>query len=260
MIYVNFSNFSANFFFSTRLFNTKCLINHCADLGLCANIMNIWEVYRLEMLKKIDKQKMFITVGVGIGLLFFSAIIYCYYLTNHVLDISEKNKELRVELEAITTQKDLLANENEELKEKVLILSDTLNSKIKAEEELAKTFVPTGFPLKGTATYNEETKMLEGQPYAEFVAAQGTVVIATAEGIVSSIAGDDASGYIVMVDHGNGYFSVYRNGSKPKVEVGETVTVETELFDIQNGNETLGYQIINNNAYIDPLSLMEIYG
>ena len=102
--------------------------------------------------------------------------------------------------------------------------------------------------------------MLEGQPYAEFVAAQGTVVIATAEGIVSSIAGDDASGYIVMVDHGNGYFSVYRNGSKPKVEVGETVTVETELFDIQNGNETLGYQIINNNAYIDPLSLMEIYG
>ena len=63
-----------------------------------------------------------------------------------------------------------------------------------------------------------------------------------------------------MVDHGNGYFSVYRNGSKPKVEVGETVTVETELFDIQNGNETLGYQIINNNAYIDPLSLMEIYG
>ena len=44
------------------------------------------------------------------------------------------------------------------------------------------------------------------------------------------------------------------------IKVGETVTVETELFDIQNGNETLGYQIINNNAYIDPLSLMEIYG
>lgn len=203
---------------------------------------------------------MFITIGAGIGLLFLSAIIYCYYLTSHILDISEKNKELSVELETVTEQRDLLLNENEELKEKVLILSDTINSKVKAEEELAKVYIPTGFPLKGTATYNEENKTLEEQPYAEFEAVQGTVVIATAEGTVSSIAGDKRSGYIIMVDHGNGYFSVYRNGSKPKVEVGETVTTETELYVIENGKETLGYQIIENNVYIDPLKLMEIYG
>ena len=218
----------------------------------------------MELLKRLDKQKMFIAVGVGIGLLFLAAIIYCYYLTNHVLDISEKNKELSVELEEVTSQRDLLANENEELKEKVLILSDTVNSKVKAEEEreaeLAKAFIPTGFPLKGTATYNEENTTLEEQPIAEFEAAQGTNVIATAEGTVSSIAGDDSAGYIIMVDHGNGYFSVYRNGSEPKVEVGATVTTETELYEIENGNETLGYQIIENNVYIDPLSLMEIYG
>lgn len=222
--------------------------------------MNIWEVYGLELLKKMNKQKMFIAVGVGIGLLFFAAIIYCYYLTSHVLGISEKNKELSVELEEVTAQRDLLMSENEELKEKVLILSDTVNSKVKAEEELAKVFIPTGFPLKGTATYNEENKMLEEQPYAEFEAERGTIVIATAEGTISSIAGDDEAGYIIMVDHGNGYFSVYRNGSEPKVEVGEVVTTETELYEIENGNETLGYQIIENNVYIDPLTLMEIYG
>ena len=214
----------------------------------------------MELLKKMDKQKMVIAVGIGIGLLFFSAMIYCYYLTNHVINISEKNKELSVELEEVTAQRDLLSSENEELKEKVLILSDTVNSKIKEEEEAAKVFIPTGFPLKGTATYNEENKILEEQPYAEFEATQGTIVIATAEGTVSSIAGDAAAGYIIMVDHGNGYFSIYRNGSKPKVEVGETVTTETELYEIENGNETLGYQIIENNMYIDPLSMMEIYG
>lgn len=218
----------------------------------------------MELLKKIDKQKMFIAVGVGIGLLFLAAIIYCYYLTNHVLDISEKNKELSVELEEITAQRDSLANENEELKEKVLILSDTVNSKVKEAEEreaeIAKAYIPTGFPLKGTASYNEEKTTLDDQPIAEFVAAEGTNVIATAEGTVSSIAGDSSAGYIIMIDHGNGYFSVYRNGSKPKVEVGAEVTTETELFEIENGKETLGYQIIENNVYIDPLSLMEIYG
>ena len=218
----------------------------------------------MELLKKIDKQKMFIAVGVGIGLLFLAAIIYCYYLTNHILDISEKNKQLSMELETITEERDLLVNENEELKEKVLILNDTVNNKVKEEEEreaeLARAYIPTGFPLKGTATYNEEKTTLEEQPIAEFEAAEGTYVIATAEGTVSSVAGNESAGYIIMVDHGNGYYSVYRNGSEPKVEMGAVVTTETELFEIEDGNKTLGYQVIENNVYIDPLSIMEIYG
>ena len=41
---------------------------------------------------------------------------------------------------------------------------------------------------------------------------------------------------------------------------GDEVTTSTELFTIDDGHEQLGYQIIENDAYIDPLSLMEIYG
>ncbi len=41
---------------------------------------------------------------------------------------------------------------------------------------------------------------------------------------------------------------------------GDEVTTSTELFTIDAGHEQLGYQIIENDAYIDPLSLMEIYG
>lgn len=218
----------------------------------------------MDKLKQMDKQKMLIAVGVGIGILFLTAIIYCYYLTAHVLEASNKIETLSLEQEKVTEERDLLAAENEELKEKVSILSDTVNSKVKQEEEreaeMAKVYIPTGFPLQGTATYNEEKITLDGQPIAEFEAGQGTSVIATAQGIVSSIAGDVSAGYIVMVDHGNGYFSVYRNGSKPKVEVGEEVNTSTKIFVIESGSKTLGYQIIRENEYIDPLSLMEIYG
>lgn len=218
----------------------------------------------MDKLKQMDKQKMLIAVGVGIGILFLAAIIYCYYLTAHVLEASNKIETLSLELEEVTEERDLLADENEELKEKVSILSDTVNSKVKQEEEreaeMAKVYIPTGFPLQGTAAYNEEKTTLDGQPIAEFEAGQGTSVIATAQGTVSSIAGDASAGYIVMVDHGNGYFSVYRNGSKPKVEVGEEVNTSTKIFVIESGSETLGYQIIQENEYIDPLSLMEIYG
>lgn len=85
-------------------------------------------------------------------------------------------------------------------------------------------------------------------------------MIAAAQGTVSSIAGSDSSGYIVMVDHGNGYFSVYRNSAKPEVKEGDSVTTETELFKIGQWNAKLGYQIIKDEKYIDPLSLMEISG
>lgn len=224
------------------------------------NITKVWEAYGLERLKKMDKQKLLMAVGIGIGLLFLAAVIYCYYLTAHVLEASNKIETLSMELEEITEERDLLANENEELKEKVSILSDTVNSKVKQEVERAKAYIPTGFPLQGTATYNEEDTMLDNQPIAKFEAPQGTSVIATAQGTVSSIAGDATSGYIIMIDHGNGYFSVYRNGSKPKVEVGREVTTATVLYKIESGRETLGYQVIQDNSYIDPLSLMEIYG
>lgn len=224
------------------------------------NITKVWEAYGLERLKKMDKQKLLMAVGIGIGLLFLAAVIYCYYLTAHVLEASNKIETLSMELEEITEERDLLANENEELKEKVSILSDTVNSKVKQEVERAKAYIPTGFPLQGTATYNEEDTMLDNQPIAKFEVPQGTSVIATAQGTVSSIAGDATSGYIIMIDHGNGYFSVYRNGSKPKVEVGREVTTATVLYKIESGRETLGYQIIQDNVYIDPLSLMEIYG
>ena len=73
-------------------------------------------------------------------------------------------------------------------------------------------------------------------------------------------SGNSGSGYIIMVDHGNGYYSVYRNGSKPKVDEGDEVTRATELFVIEIGHGQLGYQIIENNQYINPLEFMETYG
>ena len=41
---------------------------------------------------------------------------------------------------------------------------------------------------------------------------------------------------------------------------GDAVTNTTALFDMETGHETLGYQIIENERFIDPLSLMETYG
>ena len=134
-----------------------------------------------------------------------------------------------------------------------------LQEEAQREAEIAKTYIPSGFPIQGTATYSV-TQLDDGSPIVVFETIEGTSVVATANGTVSSIAGNESVGFIVMVDHGNGYFSVYRNKAVPKVEEGDAVNIETEIYKIISGKEELGYQIIENNVYIDPMSLMEVYG
>lgn len=199
-----------------------------------------------------------------IVLLWTAMLIYCYLLTEE-RNISNKHvKTYQVQNEELSKQNTDLIKENRELQEKVTILSDTVNNKVyqeeKREAEMIQSYIPIGFPIKGAASYNEEEKQLEGKPAVIFQASSGTSVIATANGTVSSIAGNAEVGYIVMIDHGNGYYTVYRNNAEPRVKEGDSVTSETTLFHIETGNETLGYQIIHEEKFIDPLSLMDING
>lgn len=208
--------------------------------------------------------EMLIGFFAAIAFLIIAALAYCFILTGELNSANNNVLTLKTQVDEITQKNSELTDENKVLQEKVTILSDTVNDKVQQEEEreaeIAKSYIPTGFPLKGTATYSEEDTELDGNPIAIFHASQGTSVIATANGTVSSIAGSAEAGYIVMIDHGNGYYSVYRNGAEPEVKEGDEVTSSTELFDIQAGYEQLGYQIIENEVYIDPLELMEIYG
>ncbi|MDE7323374.1 MAG: M23 family metallopeptidase [Lachnospiraceae bacterium] len=205
--------------------------------------------------------KTFVT---GIALLMIAALLYCVILTRELNESKNNILVLEVQVSDLTRQNEWLITQKAEQKEELTKVSAALDDKVEQEKEreaeIAKSFIPSGFPLTGKASYSENEKELEGNPVTWFEAAQGTSVIATANGTVSSIAGSDATGYIVMVDHGNGYFTVYRNSAQPKVKEGDAVTTETELFKIELWNGKLGYQIIENEAYIDPLSLMEISG
>lgn len=191
-------------------------------------------------------------------------LIYSFYLANNLVTSNASISELRKQVDTLSEENKDLSAQNSELQSKVSILSDTVNDKVQQEEEreaeIARSYIPTGFPLKGTASYNERNTVIYGEPAALFQAGNGTSVIATANGKVSSIAGDANVGYIIMIDHGNGYYSIYRNGSKPLVSEGDEVTTSTELYIISAGNEELGYQIIENDSYIDPMSLIEIHG
>jgi murein DD-endopeptidase MepM/ murein hydrolase activator NlpD len=192
-----------------------------------------------------------------------AAVVYGIIITVDYNKVNKNVVTLKSEVEDLTAQNSSLETENSELQEKVAILSSTVNEKVQQQEEqeaqMAQSYIPSGFPLKGTATYNEDETELDGNPIALFHASEDTSVIAAASGTVESIE-KVADGYVVTIDHENGYKSIYRNGEKPKVVEGDTVTSDTEIYRIKVGSEELGYQIMENDEYIDPLDLMEIYG
>lgn len=228
------------------------------------NVLFVPDVPAADIKKLSLRLEVVLIFFAAIAFLIVAAFAYCFILSGELNESQANVATLKTQVDTLNQEKQELLTLNDELEDKVTILSDTVNDKVQKEEareaEIAKTFIPTGFPLKGTASYDEGQNQLEGNPIATFNATNGTSVLATAKGTVSSIAGSSEVGYIVMIDHGNGYFSIYRNNSKPKVNEGDEVDTTTELYAIDENNTTLGYQIILDNTYIEPLELMEIKG
>ena len=156
-----------------------------------------------------------------------------------------------------------LTVENATLNSKITVLSETVSKKMATEDaisqEESENAMPKGFPLSGTATMEEATDS-EEHPMLEFTAADGVNIASTGTGVVLSIDADEQYGNKIVIDHGNGYQSIYRNNGTPLVKTGETLGKGYILFTVGEDNTKLGYEITQNEEYIDPMTLIEING
>lgn len=228
------------------------------------NVIFVPDVATADVKKFSIRLSLLSTLATIVILVIALLIIYCYYLATHVVNTDMTVVELSKQLEKVQEEKALLESDNIQLQEKIVILSDTVSEKLQAEEvraaEEAKEFIPTGFPMSGTASYEQNAVDASGNQLVSFIGGEGTNVIATAKGIVLSVSGSNEEGYTVVVDHGNGYKSIYSNGTQPKVKEGEEVSKETVIFSIISGHESLHYQITLEENYINPMDIMEVYG
>lgn len=178
-----------------------------------------------------------------------------------IAEVQAVNEQLQEQLLAAETERQSLESEIADLNSKITILSDTVNQKTDLENELKEQLeqqsTPTLFPLTGSASIEEIT---EGEPTCIFNGTEGTTVVATAQGVVTEVTEDADYGNRVLVDHGNGYVTIYRNSGDCMVKVGDTVAQGTTLFLIGSSNTRLGYQIRQDGEYINPMQMMEISG
>lgn len=175
--------------------------------------------------------------------------------------IREHDASQNAALIAAQDEKDALQEKIDEQDAKIEMLSITIQDQTQQIAELqaqiAEQSVPTDYPLTGSASM---TVITDGDPMVEFTATEGSTVVAAGKGIVTAVEEDEVYGSRVVIDHGNGYVSIYRNKGESQVKAGDEVVSGTTLFMVTEDNRQLGYQIKENDVYIDPTTIIAIKG
>lgn len=163
----------------------------------------------------------------------------------------------------LTDENETLSVENNTLTAKVSVLSDTVSKKTATEDALTQeeteNAIPKGFPLSSGTTTIDYSEM-NGHPIAKLTASSGVNIISTGTGTVLSVEEDAEYGNRIIIDHGNGYKSIYRNKGEVLVKTGETLGKGYILFSVSSKNTDIGYQIMLNDEYVNPKDVIQIDG
>ena len=203
-------------------------------------------------------------VEVAVAVFFMIAVaVICKFIYDGIT-IKEARQEIVnqiITINNLTDENEALSVENSTLSNKVTVLSEAVSMKVATEDaisqEMVENAIPKGFPLSGSATMEE---MEEGEPILIFTAVQGINVVTSGTGTVVSVSADEQYGNRIIIDHGNGYQSIYRNGGTALVKNGEELGKGYILFSIGEENQALGYQIMKDDEYIDPMLVIDING
>lgn len=175
--------------------------------------------------------------------------------------IREHDASQNAALIAAQDEKDALQEKIDEQDAKIEMLSITIQDQTQQiadlQAQIAEQSVPTDYPLTGSASM---TVITDGDPMVEFTATEGSTVVAAGKGVVTAVEEDEVYGSRVVIDHGNGYMSIYRNKGESQVKAGDEVASGTTLFMVTEDNRQLGYQIKENDVYIDPTTIIAIKG
>lgn len=219
--------------------------------------------------------------------LFVAVICYAVYSTITMGGYVERSAKQVEQIVQLKEENEKLAAENKTLGDRAASLEETLEKKEEQEHELVaaheENYIPRGFPMSGAAQILEEDTAAEAEgeqaedEQAEddntlkveakdewkeriFVSTEGTKVVATAPGTIKEVREAEGEVSYVIIDHGNGYVTTYRNLGSPIVEEGSQVLKGVALFLVGEDNTETGYSIRKDDGYVDPLELIEIKG
>ena len=156
---------------------------------------------------------------------------------------------------------DLLKKQIDESIQSVAEIREYLN----VEKKLYLS-TPVGWPVKGrvSSPFGSRVHPLTGSSTfhsgIDISTPMGTKVRATADGIVSFSNWHSDSGYIVTLEHGNGYRTIYAHNRQNFVKIGQRVK-RGDILSLSGstGSSTgphLHYEVWKNGIHVNPLPFL----
>lgn len=155
------------------------------------------------------------------------------------------------------------------------------------QEKEAARYIPNTYPLRGAASLLQEDPEIPDDeeepdeeepdeaepgeeeeqlvippdaPYAAFMTAAESRAIATADGTVTQVTGDAERGYQIVLDHGNGYITVYEGFGLALVSENDVVGRGCVLLYFVDETNRFTYRMQRGETWVDPLELIDING
>lgn len=201
------------------------------------------------------------TVAVAIAAVLIALIVVCCKRGEALASLRETSAGQAQQIRELEKENGELSARQEELAQKVVVLSDTINRKVEEEKKNAakeaKARMPIGFPMTASASVEQVDAQ---EPMVKLKAAASGNITAAGAGVVSSVTTDSDYLHCIRLDHDNGYISVYRNDGEVMVKEGDEVVRGSILYVIGEENTELGYQILYDGKYVDPMELLNING
>lgn len=222
----------------------------------------------IMVLEKSDGTVKKHTVGqrgmkVAVAILFLLAVgIICKFILDSIAIKDARNEIINqtITINDLTDENEALSALNATLTDKMAVLGETVSQKAEAEDAISQKIMenalPKGFPLSGPAPMEEA----KGEPMVVLTAANGTNVVTSGTGVVVSVETDEMYGTKIVIDHGNGCRSIYRNAGTALVKDGQQIGKGYILFTVGKENQKLGYQIMQNGQFVDPMLFLNMDG
>lgn len=201
------------------------------------------------------------TVAAVLVVVLIVLAVVCRLRGKELAQLRETSADQAAQIHTLETENGELTVRQEELAQKVTVLSDTINRMVDEDEKVAekeaRARMPIGFPMTSSASMEQ----VDGEePMVKLTGAESGSIVAAGNGVVDSITSDSSYQHCVRIDHGNGYISIYRNDGEVMVREGIEIVRGSILYVIGEDNTQLGYQIIYEGEYVDPMELLNIDG
>lgn len=172
----------------------------------------------------------------------------------------DEEQHVDMEIDAVLAR---LNNEIENREYQLSVLNDLL-----IDEKLEQETRPQGRPVihgwissyfgKRTSPFSGKTETHRG---VDFAGKAGNDVVSVAGGVVTKAGEKGAYGFLVEIDHGNGYVTRYGHNQMVLVQVGEAIKRGQVIAKLGSTGRSTGphvhFEVIKDGVRIDPMKFVE---